>query len=170
MRLADGPTTEVEVLVDAPLATVWALVTDVALPARFSAELQEARWLDATGPALGAHFVGRNRHPAVGEWETTSTVTVYEPMRAFGWAVQDPANPAATWRFTLEPAGGQVRLRQWVRLGPGPSGLTPAIAARPDREERILESRLEEHRGNMRATLEGLKGLAEAEDPATPTP
>ena len=30
-------------------------------------------------------------------------------------------------------------MRQWVRLGPGPSGLLQAIEAMPEKEERIVE-------------------------------
>jgi len=36
VRYEDGPTVEVEVLIDAPIETVWALVTDINLPSRFS--------------------------------------------------------------------------------------------------------------------------------------
>lgn len=161
MRYADGPTTEVEVLIDASIERVWELVCDIGVPARFSAELQEARWLDE-GPAVGARFAGRNRHAAAGEWETTSVVTELEPMRAFAWAVGDPEVPSATWRFDLSEEDGRVRLRQRARLGPGPSGLTPAIEAMPDKEERIIARRLEEHRVNMQATVDGLKELAES--------
>ena len=39
MRLADGPTTEVEVYIDAPADVVWSYVSDIDLPARFSSEL-----------------------------------------------------------------------------------------------------------------------------------
>ena len=162
VKYADGPAVQVEVLIEAPAARVWALVTDIGLPARFSSELQETRWLDAAkGATPGARFVGRNRHPAAGEWETTCTVTAAEPERCFAWAVEGPAQPAATWGFDLEPQGSGVRLRQWARLGPGPSGLTTAIAAMPDKEERIIERRLEEHRANMQATVDGIKALAE---------
>jgi hypothetical protein len=48
-----------------------------------------------------------------------------------------------------------------MRLGPAPSGLTQAIERMPDREERIIDRRLAEHRGNMEATLRGIKELAE---------
>lgn len=163
MRYEDGPTAEVEIGIDAPVARVWACVTDVTVPALFSAELQEARWLDP-GPALGARFVGRNRHPAAGEWETTCHVVAYAPERVFGWAVEDPSFPAATWRFELEPDRGGTRLRQWARMGPGPSGLTSAIRAMPEKEERIVARRLAEWRANMQATVEGIKGLAERRD------
>lgn len=161
MRYADGPTVEVATDVAAPAAVVWALVTDIELPARFSEEFLGGEWLDP-GPAPGARFRGRNRHPAIGEWETTSYVTRCEPHRDFAWAVTDPERPAARWWFALEPVDGAVRLRFGVRLGPGPSGLTAAITAMPDKEERIVARRLAEHERNMAATLAGIKGLAEA--------
>jgi len=34
----------------------------------------------------------------------------------------------------------------------------------PDKEERIVARRLEEHRANMQLTLEGIKALAEGAD------
>jgi uncharacterized protein YndB with AHSA1/START domain len=161
VRYAEGPTAEVEVLVEAPPERVWALVTDIDLPARFSQELLGAEWLDE-GPALGARFVGRSRHEALGAWETTSWVNRYEPLRAFGWAVSDPDEPSATWWFELEEEEGGVRLRQCARMGPAPSGLSIAIAAMPDKEERIVARRLQEFERNMLATLEGMKQLAES--------
>ena len=169
MKYADGPTAEVEVEVDAPPERVWPFVIDIDLPGRFSSEFQGAEWRTGAdaGPALGATFEGRNHHPARGEWRTTSTIVAFEPQRCFGWAVSDTANPSAEWRFTLEPAGdgGRTILRQWGRMGPGPSGLTPAIQAMPDKEERIVARRLEEWRTNMQATVEGIKALAEAARP-----
>jgi len=163
VKYADGPTTSAEVVVDAPAERVWALVTDIALPAKFSSELQGAEWVaPADGPAVGAWFVGRSCHPAVGEWETLCVVVECEPGRAFGWAVGDPDDPSARWRFDLTPEGDGVRLRQWMQMGPAPSGLTPAIEAMPDKEERIVARRLSEHQGNMQATIEGIKAEAEA--------
>ena len=157
MKYADGPSTEVEVVVAAPIERVWEVVTDINMPASYSSEFLGAEWLDP-GPAPGARFVGRNRHRAIGEWETTSWVTDYRPPHAFGWSVSDPTNPSATWWYTLEEAdGGCVRLRQGGRMGPAPSGLTPAITAMPDKEERIVGRRLEEWERSMRATLDGIK-------------
>jgi hypothetical protein len=162
VRYADGPTVEVDLLIEAPPAAVWPVVTDINLPARFSTEFLGAEWLDgALGAGLGARFVGRNQHRAIGTWETTSFVVEYEPERTFGWAVTDPEFPSASWRFTLAPEDGGTRLRMWTRLGPAPSGLSIAIAAMPDKEERIVARRLEEHRKNMTATLEGIKEIVE---------
>jgi uncharacterized protein YndB with AHSA1/START domain len=162
MRYADCPTVEVDVLVGAPPEEVWAVVTDIDVPARFSKEFLGGTWLDgASGPAPGARFKGRNHHPAAGEWESTSTIVACEPGQVLGWAVGDPDHPSAIWRFELAPEAGGTRLRQWAQMGPGPSGLTPAIQAMPDKEERIVANRLEEWRRNMTATVEGIKALAE---------
>ncbi len=155
MRYADGPNVGVETHIDADPGVVWRLVSDVTVPPRFSDELQEASWLDET------HFKGRNRHPAAGEWETICTVVASEPEAVFGWVVGDPAHPSAEWRFSLEPDASGVVLRQWMRMGPAPSGLNAAIEAMPDKEERIVARRLEEHRANMQKTVEGIRGLAE---------
>jgi uncharacterized protein YndB with AHSA1/START domain len=160
MKYADGPSVEREVLIDAPLDEVWSLVIDINVPAKFSSEFTGATWLD-DGPAERARFVGRNHHPAAGEWETTSYLTRYEPPRVFGWDVNDPDHPSASWWFELAQEPGGVRLRQGCRMGPGPSGLTPAIEAMPEKEERIVERRLSEHEANIVATLEGIKQLAE---------
>jgi hypothetical protein len=46
-------------------------------------------------------------------------------------------------------------------MGPAPSGLNIAIAAMPEKEERIIARRLEEFEANMTATLDGIKRLAE---------
>lgn len=171
--LANGPGVVVEVEVDAPPSRVWALVTDIDLPGRFSSEFRGAVWDEGCdGPAAGARFVGTNFHPAVGEWQTTSTVVACEPERVFAWNVSDVDRPGAQWRFELDPLhGGRTRLRQSVTLGPGPSGLTPAIASMPDKEPRILARRQDEHRANIAVTLAGIKELAEAAtDAATDAP
>jgi hypothetical protein len=162
LRYADCPTTDAELVIDAPPAVVWPLVCDIQTPARFSSEFQGGDWLDqATGPALGARFRGRNFHAARGSWQTESTVCEFEPERAFGWAVGDPARPSARWRFTLEPAGPGTRITQWMQMGPGESGVSELIEQMPDKEHRILRRRLAEHHANMTATLAGIKSLAE---------
>lgn len=163
MKYAEGPTVEVEVVVAAPREVVWSLISDIGVPAQFSSELQEARWLDpGVAPGVGARFAGRNSHPAAGEWETTCVVTAFEPGVCFAWAVGDADHPSARWRFTLTQQPDGVHLTQWTQLGPAPSGLTAAISAMPDKEDRIVARRLEEHRANMQATIEGIRVLAEA--------
>lgn len=160
VKYADGPTIEVDILINAPIERVWELVSDIGLPARFSSEFLGARWIGGER-TVGARFAGRNHHDAIGEWETTSFVTRWEPPRSFAWAVSDAADPSASWWFDLEAEAGGTRLRQGMRMGPARSGLSAAIEAMPDKEEKIVARRLAEHERNMRANLEGIKQLAE---------
>ena len=163
LRYDDCPTVQAEVVVLAPPEALWPLVSDIQLPARFSSEFAGAEWLDgASGPSLGARFVGHNAHPAAGQWDTVSTISALEPGRLFEWSVGDPDEPSSMWRFTLRPEGATTRVIQWMRMGPARSGINVAIDAMPDKEDRILRRRLSEHKANMEATLQGIKQLAES--------
>src|SRR5262249_42003527 len=127
-RYADKPTVEVRTWIDAPPRRVWELVTDIQLMPTLSDELQSIEWLDGgCRAAVGARVVGHSKHDALGEWATTSEVIECEPERVIAWAVEDPTNPTAIWRFRLEPKGTGTELSQWMQLGPGRSGLSYAI-------------------------------------------
>ena len=162
-RYADKPTVEVRIWIDAPPARVWELVSDIELMPAMSSELQSVEWLDgADGPALGARFTGRSRHEAMGEWETTSHVIEFDPEQTFGWAVGDPAEPAAVWRFRLEPTDSGTELSEWMQMGPARSGLSFAIDQMPDKEQKIVFVRMREFERNITATLDQIKARAEA--------
>lgn len=151
-----------EATVNAPVQTVWELVTDITLMPRFSTELQEIEWAEGSDcPCLGARFIGVNRHPSVGRWTTTSTVIEFDPPRAFAWAVGDPDNPAATWRFDLTDVAGGTALRHTANIGPGPSGVTMLIERAPDRAAEIVANRLGEVTAAMTATLAAIAETAE---------
>lgn len=176
MRLADGPRVDCDVRVEAPVPRVWALATDISLPARLSPELHRVAWLDgADRPRVGARFEGHNRHERLGAWRTVSQVVEVDEHRAFAWAVMDgdgrfgepaldPARPLASWRYELGAEDGGTRLRLAALIGPGRSGVTLAVERLPDREEEIIAFRLKELRAGMRATLHGIKALAEQDD------
>ena len=142
LRFADGPGLVVEVDVAAPPAAVWPLVTDPTAPAAFSDEFLGAEWQD-DARGVGAVFIGRNHHPAIGEWTIPCFVDVCdEPTRPSAGARPIPTTPA--------PAGGSTSSRSAARpacgsryqLGPGPSGTTAALAANPGKEARVLHRRL----------------------------
>ena len=107
-------------------------------------------------------FIGSNSHPAVGDWQSECTVTAYEPKQEFGWSTGDPDNTAARWHFELSSIAGATRLRYSVKLGPGPSGLTPAIERMPEREPEIIQRRITEHRANMQRVIDGVKEAVES--------
>jgi hypothetical protein len=162
MRYRDQPTVEVTQRVRCDVATAWSLVTDINLSARCSSELQGVEWIDdARAVAVGARFRGRNQHEAFGEWATVCEVVEVEDERRWVYNVIGPEGISATWAFEVEPASDGVLVRQWGRMGPGPSGLTPAIVAQPDKEARIITRRLSEWATNMQANLEWVRSQAE---------
>jgi hypothetical protein len=165
MKYADCPTVTVSTDVAAPAAAVWALVSDIGLSSRFSTEVGGAEWLDgAGGPALDARFVGHSAHDAIGEWSTTCIVTGFDPPRLFEWSVVGrDGDVSSIWRYTItDGAEGGVHLDYWFQMGPGRGGLNFAIERMPDKEERIVARRIEEHRANMERVVAGVKDLAEA--------
>jgi hypothetical protein len=130
-------------------------VTDIGLPARCSAELAAVEWLgNADRVTVGARFRGRNTHEAFGDWSTVCEVVEVEEERRWVYDVTGPDGVSATWAFEVEPASDGVLIRQWARMGPGPSGLTPAITAQPAKEARIVARRLAEWQQNMQANLD----------------
>lgn len=164
MKYTECPTVTVSTDIDAPPRAVWALVSDIGLSARFSSEVSGAEWLDGSDrPALDARFVGHSAHDAIGEWSTTCIVTGFEPERVFEWSVIGRDDDVSSiWRYTITAEGAdRSRLEYWFQMGPGRGGLNYAIEAMPDKEERIVARRLEEHRVNMQRVVEGVKGLAE---------
>ncbi len=166
MKYGDEPGIGWGLLIDAEPEAVWAIVSDPATPAAFSDEFQGAEWENAPdGPALGATFRGYNKHPELGwEWDVECVITRFEQGRLFGWRVEPnmEGGGAAEWWFTIEPVRGRCRLWFQSTMGPGFSGLSPAIEAQPDREDDIVANRLDAWSANMAATVEGIKALAEA--------
>ncbi|GAB3299625.1 SRPBCC family protein [Epidermidibacterium keratini] len=162
MKLSDGPSTSASVEIEAPADTVFRIVSDLNTPAHSSSEFRGAEWLDGAEPGVGARFRGRNEHPAIGAWETVAEVVAYEPNRVFGYEIpNDDGPPGATWQYTIDERDAGVLLTQSVQMGPGPSGISKAIEMMPEKEDRILQRRLQEHTTNIEANLQTIKRLAE---------
>jgi Polyketide cyclase / dehydrase and lipid transport len=148
--------------VAAPTRKVWALVSDITRVGDWGGECVRAEWIEgADGPAVGARFRGYQLRQGQ-EWTSVSVVIETQPGVSFAWTVGDPQYASATWRYQLTSDGsGGTILRYRAVLGPGPSGLSDAIANAPEREDSIIADRLNEHERNMTATLEAIKQAAE---------
>ncbi|MEU6553293.1 SRPBCC family protein [Streptomyces sp. NPDC046915] len=161
---ADTPTVSAKAYIDVTPERLWGYVSDIHLMPELSVELQGVEWLDGvTGPRVGNRFRGRSAHHALGEWETVSTIVDCEEPRRFAWAVGDPDHPTSVWRFTLRPRDAGTVLEQWAQLGPAPSGLSAAIEAMPDKEQKIVFVRLREFETGIKSNLAAIKNLAERE-------
>jgi uncharacterized protein YndB with AHSA1/START domain len=161
-RYADTPTVEASTWIDADPARVWTLVSDIALMPAFSNELKAVEWAEGSeGPRVGARFIGHNEHDAFGQWTSTSQIVACDQPHEFAWAVGQPDDPAAMWRFRLAPRDGGTVLTYWMQMGPGRSGLSVAIESMPDKEQKIVFVRLREFEGAIGKTLAAIKRLAE---------
>jgi hypothetical protein len=146
---------EVSLDINAPRDKVWELIADFDNMRRWSPELKRIIWLGgAKGPAVGARFVGINRHGLV-PWATFAKVTQCDEGQAVEWEV---STSAMRWGYRFDDApGGGTRVTeyrdQYKKRNPLISSVTKSGAIGRDRENLMVEG--------MRTTLERVKAAAE---------
>ena len=151
-------TVEVQELLPAAPAEVFALLSDVERMGGLGPENTRCAWLsDARG--LGAEFRGWNSREGIGEWDVPCRVVEHEPPRRFGWETGPVGRPSATWTYDLAEADGGTLVTQRFRHGPGFTYLRQAVERRPDRAEQYVAGRAAELERNMRVTLRAAAGL-----------
>ncbi|MEC8975934.1 MAG: nitroreductase family protein [Actinomycetota bacterium] len=160
-RIEDGPGVVVEIDTDARLKTVWEVISDIGMPARFSEELAGAEWTSDGDPGVGSTFRGMNSIPDVRDWETDCIVTEWEDRKTFEWRVTDAEKPGAIWRFDLAEQGAGSRLRFSMTIGKENNGTAPQALKDPSRENEVLYKRRLIHKANMQRVVEGVKGLVD---------
>lgn len=109
---------EVSIHINAPVAAVWDLVTDVTRIGEFSPETFEGKWTrGSTGPEVGAHFAGHVKRNGVGPtYWGQCRVTVCEPERHFEFAVGQRDIDINNWGYRLAPEGEGTRVTEYFRL------------------------------------------------------
>jgi hypothetical protein len=139
---------------------VWELVSDITRIGEFSPETFEAEWLgDATGPAVGAKFRGHVKRNEKGPtYWTVCKVTHCDPERDFGFAVMAGGRPVNNWRYQLTPSGGGTDVTESFELAPMLIMKVYWKVAGWARGRR--------NRDDMRRTLERIKAVVEAPQPA----
>jgi hypothetical protein len=157
-------TRSLSIEVEAPPSRIWPLVSDPGIPARFSHELQTAKFLEGAAPSVGAVIEGHNARGGY-EWTTHSTVTACEEEQIFQWAVDGPEDPVATWSFVIAPTPNGSILTEIVTLHSDKDPLAGAIAKEPERAGEIVTARLASLLDSMRDTINGIAALAEGREP-----
>jgi len=150
-RLLSLMEVEVSHRFDAPIETVWALLSDIERMAGLGPEHVEASWVGLEHGA-GARFNGKNRRGGM-EWEVPCCVTECVPPRRFAWTVLDPENPSSRWSYTLTPEAGRTVVVQRFEHGPNYSFTRMWAEERPHEALNIVRERTETLRADMKATL-----------------
>lgn len=101
----------VDIIIEAPPETVYALITDINKMAAYSPELVSCRWLNgATGPAVGARFEAVNKLPISRPWKNRPVVVTFQPPREFAISRTEPFAGTVVWRYQLQPVEAGTRL------------------------------------------------------------
>lgn len=115
---------EVQRQVAAEPLRVYELVSDVTRTPSWSPQVIGCSWLDgATGPAVGARFVARNKLRWF-TWSNKPIVEVADPGREFAICRTEPGGGSIRWSYRLQPEAGGTRVVQsYEVLRPVPLGL-----------------------------------------------
>jgi hypothetical protein len=119
----------VEVVVDAPIDAVWAVVADVTRVGEWSHECRRVEWLGGASEAKpGVRFRGANV-AGPWKWSRVNEVVIADEPRTFAWrTVPTTFFPDSTeWRIELDPDGG-TRITQAYRVVRAPAILARTYA------------------------------------------
>jgi hypothetical protein len=143
--------------VDAGPEAVYDLVAELTRMGEWSPECQRVEWeAGATGPAVGARFVGHNRGGPLNlmRWSRHGTVLTADRGREFAFATEEGGREGTVWSYRFEPtAGGGTRVTESYRVD-----WIPLWARIVD----VPTNRAKELRVAMGHTLEQLKTAAES--------
>lgn len=148
------------VVVAAPAAHIYDLVSDMPRMGDWSPECQRVEWIEgADGPAPGARFMGHNVGGPRGifKWSRRGRVLVAEPGREFAFATEEGGKEGVVWRYRLEPVDGGTRVTESYEVT-----TIPVWARIVD----VPSNRARQLREGMGHTLAQLKAAAEASLPA----
>jgi uncharacterized protein YndB with AHSA1/START domain len=94
-----------------PMA-VWSAVSDVTRMGEWSPECHTCAWAeDATGPAVGARFVGHNRNGEY-EWTTEAEITECVPGERFAFDGVFGDLRFSHWAYVIEPTDEGCRVTE----------------------------------------------------------
>ena len=150
-------TVEVTHVFPAPIADVWALLTDVERMAGLGPEHVAAVWVGEQR-GVGAQFDGTNKR-GDDEWTLPCFVIEWEPPHRFAWAVLERESPSSTWSYTLRAIGGGTEVVHRFAHGPNYSFTRAWAEQQPDEAEAIIERRARMLHDDMKTTLAAAEGL-----------
>jgi uncharacterized protein YndB with AHSA1/START domain len=116
-----APLLQAEVEINAPVSTVWSLVSDLSRMPQWSPQCRVMKLLGPLRP--GTRTLNLNRHYLL-FWPTTSVITEVLPERKLAFRV--PIN-TTVWTYELEPTATGTRLVETRHAEKGVTAVSTAI-------------------------------------------
>ena len=151
----NAPTLEDSVHIDAPVATVWNLISDVRRMPEWSPQVDSTRLRDGfDAVALGTQFTNRNKQGEL-VWTTHAEVVRFEPEQEIAFRVEENW---VIWSFTLTADAGGTLLSQ---RRDAPEGISELSLELTNGFMGGVEVFTASMRAGMRETLTRIKAEAE---------
>jgi uncharacterized protein YndB with AHSA1/START domain len=116
-----APILKAEIEINAPVAKVWSLVSDLSRMPQWS---PQCRIMKALGPIRpGTRTINLNRRGLL-FWPTTSVITEVVPERKFAFRI--PIN-TSVWSYELEPTATGTRLTETRHAENGVTAVSTAV-------------------------------------------
>ena len=116
-----APLLQAEIEINAPVSTVWSLVSDLSRMPQWSPQCRVMKLLGPLRP--GTRTLNLNRHNLL-FWPTTSVITEVLPERKLAFRV--PIN-TTVWTYELEPTATGTRLVETRHAEKGVTAVSTAI-------------------------------------------
>jgi uncharacterized protein YndB with AHSA1/START domain len=116
-----APLLQAEVEINAPVSTVWSLVSDLSRMPQWSPQCRVMKLLGPLRP--GTRTLNLNRHNLL-FWPTTSVITEVLPERKLAFRI--PIN-TTVWTYELEPTATGTRLVETRHAEKGVTAVSTAI-------------------------------------------
>ncbi|MBM7516157.1 SRPBCC family protein [Nocardioides nitrophenolicus] len=143
--------------IDAPPATVWALVSDVRRMAEWSPQVTSTRIKDGTEPGADVAFTNRNQHGEL-TWTTHARILRFEPEQEIAFRIEENW---AVWSFHLAPAADGTGTLLTQRRDT-PDGISELSRELTEGFLGGMDAFTASLRDGMRQTLSEIKATAEA--------
>ena len=146
---------EVSRTIKASPMAVWTAIADVTRMGEWSPECHTCEWQgDATGPAVGARFVGHNRN-GEHEWTTEAEITACVPGERFAFDGVFGDLRFSHWAYVIEPTDEGCRVTEVWDDG-RPDNIVEATSKISG-----VANRADHNAKGMEATLAGLAAAVE---------
>ena len=116
-----APLLQAEIEINAPVSTVWSLVSDLSRMPQWSPQCRVMKLLGPLRP--GTRTLNLNRHNLL-FWPTTSVITEVLPERKLAFRI--PIN-TTVWTYELEPTATGTRLVETRHAEKGVTAASTAI-------------------------------------------